>query len=174
PGQVNVVEHEWPGYARQKNWALQTLPLESDWVLIVDADEVVLPELRDAILAVCARDPADVAEAGFYINRYFVFLGRRIRHCGFYPSWNLRLLKRGRARYEEREVHEHMIANGPTGYLRGHMEHNDRRGLEAYMAKHNRYSSLEAREIHCVMYGLPRNGASIDARLLGNGLQRRR
>lgn len=174
PGQVNIVEREWMGYARQKNWALDTLPLEAAWVLIVDADEVVLPDLRDEIIAACRRDPAEVREVGFYINRYFMFLGSRIRHCGFYPSWNLRLFKRGCARYEEREVHEHMIANGPTGYLRGHMEHNDRRGLEAYMTKHNRYSSLEAREIHAVLNGSPRNGLSIDVRLLGNGLQRRR
>lgn len=174
PGQVNVVEQPWMGYARQKNWALEALPLESAWVLIVDADEILLPDLRNEIQAVCRRDPAEVREVGFYINRYFVFLGRRIRHCGFYPSWNLRLFKRGRARYEEREVHEHMIADGPTGYLRGHMEHNDRRGLEAYMAKHNRYSSLEAKEIRAVLSGSQRHSASIGARLLGNGLQRRR
>jgi glycosyltransferase involved in cell wall biosynthesis len=174
PGQMNIVQQPWLGYARQKNWALETLPIEADWVLIVDADEVILPELRDEIMAICAREAGEVPEAGFYINRYFIFLGRRIRRCGFYPSWNLRLFKRGRARYEQREVHEHMIVEGPTGYLRGHMEHNDRRGLEAYMAKHNRYSTLEAREIHAVMTGAAGQSQHIDARLFGNPLQRRR
>jgi glycosyltransferase involved in cell wall biosynthesis len=174
PGQVNIVEQPWLGYARQKNRALETLPIETDWALIVDADEVILPELRDEIVAIAQRDPADVPEAGFYINRYFIFLGRRIRHCGFYPSWNLRLFKRGSARYEEREVHEHMIVDGPAGYLRGHMEHNDRRGLAAYMAKHNRYSTLEAREIHAVMTGAAAESRHIEARLLGNALERRR
>lgn len=174
PGKVNVVVQPWLGYAKQKNWALDNLPFESDWVFIVDADEIVLPELRDELLTVAARNPDDVKEAGFYINRYFIFLGKRIRHCGYYPSWNLRFFKRGKARYEEREVHEHMIVDGEEGYLKGHMEHNDRRGLEVYMAKHNRYSTLEAREIYDVMTGRAEESEHLDAKLLGNSLQRRR
>lgn len=169
-----MVVQPWLGYAKQKNWALDNLPFESDWVFIVDADEIVLPELRDELLAVAARNPDDVKEAGFYINRYFIFLGKRIRHCGYYPSWNLRFFKRGKARYEEREVHEHMIVDGEEGYLKGHMEHNDRRGLEVYMAKHNRYSTLEAREIYDVMTGRAEESEHLDAKLLGNSLQRRR
>ena len=144
---ANVVIRPWLGYARQKNWALDNLPLKADWVFILDADEAILPELRDELLAIARRPVDEVREGGFHINRYFIFLGRRIRHCGYYPSWNLRFFKRGRARYEEREVHEHMLVDGETGYLKGHMEHYDRRGLEAYMAKHNVYSTLEAREI---------------------------
>src|SRR5690606_23044415 len=144
---ANAVIRPWLGYAKQKNWALDNLPLKADWVFILDADEAILPELRDELLAIARRPVDDVGESGFHVNRYFIFLGKRIRHCGYYPSWNLRFFKRGRARYEEREVHEHMLVDGPTGYLNGHMEHYDRRGLEAYMAKHNVYSTLEAREI---------------------------
>lgn len=144
---ATVVRKEWLGYSKQKNWALDTLPFESPWILILDADEAVLPELRDELRAIAERPIDGVAEAGFYVNRYFIFLGKRIRHCGYYPSWNLRFFKRGKARYEEREVHEHMLADGPTAYLRGHLEHYDRNGLERYMEKHNRYSTLEAREI---------------------------
>jgi glycosyltransferase involved in cell wall biosynthesis len=169
---ATVVHQAWLGYARQKNWALDTLPLTADWVFILDADEVILPELRDELLAIAARPPGQTAESGFYINRYFIFLGRRIRHCGYYPSWNLRFFRRGRARYEERDVHEHMVVDGPVGYLKGHMEHNDRRGLEVYMAKHNHYSTLEAREIVKRMTGGASTG--FDARLFGNALQRRR
>ena len=114
----------------------------------------------------------EVDEAGFYINRYFIFLGKRIRHCGYYPSWNLRFFKRGHARYEERDVHEHMIVDGKSGYTKGHMEHNDRRGIEEYMAKHNRYSTLEARAIVKEMKAPTEE--SIDAKVFGNPLQRRR
>jgi len=174
PGKVNFVVQPWLGYAKQKNWALDNLPFESDWAFIVDADEIVLPELREELLAVAAKDPQTVPEAGFYINRYFIFLGKRIRHCGYYPSWNLRFFKRGKARYEEREVHEHMLVDGPEGYLKGHMEHNDRRGLEEYMAKHNKYSTLEAREIYRVMTGASAKSEHLDAKLFGSGLQRRR
>ncbi len=144
---ATVVPKAWLGYARQKNWALDTLPFESDWILILDADEAVLPDLRDELLAIAGRPPEASREVAYYINRYFIFLGKRIRHCGYYPSWNLRFFRRGKARYEEREVHEHMLADGPVGRLAGHLEHYDRNGLERYMEKHNRYSTLEAREI---------------------------
>jgi len=144
---AKVTVQPWLGYAKQKNWALENLPWQSDWIFILDADEVIEPELRDELLEVARRSPEQVEEAGFYINRYFIFMGRRIRHCGYYPSWNLRFFRRGMARYEEREVHEHMMLDGPSGKLKGHMEHYDRRGLEHFIAKHNRYSTLEAREL---------------------------
>jgi glycosyltransferase involved in cell wall biosynthesis len=168
---ASAVVHPWPGYARQKNWALDNIDFKSDWILILDADEAVLPELRDEMLKIAAKPVDQIEQDGFYVNRYFIFLGKRIRHCGYYPSWNLRFFKQGRARYEVREVHEHMIADGPTGYLKGHLEHHDRRGLEAYMAKHNHYSTLEAQEIVREMAG---GGGTIDAKLFGGPLQRRR
>ena len=145
---ATVVQHEWEGYARQKNWALANLPFESPWTLILDADESVSPSLRDEIVDLTSRPPEDVREAGFLINRIFVFTGREIRHCGYFPSWNLRLFKRGMARYEDRRVHEHMICDGPVGRLSHLLIHEDRRGMEHFFAKHNRYSTLEARELY--------------------------
>jgi glycosyltransferase involved in cell wall biosynthesis len=169
---ARVTVQPWLGYARQKNWALERLPFQSDWILIIDADEAVLPDLRDELRGIARRPPESVPQAGFYVNRSLIFLGKPIRHCGYSPSWNLRFFKRGRARYEEREVHEHMIVDGPVGYLRGRLEHHDRRGLEAYMAKHNRYSTLEAREI--VGMGATSASAGLTANLRGDPLQRRR
>lgn len=148
---AQFVEHAWEGYARQKNWGLDHLPMTGKWVFILDADEVITPELRDELRRVAQEDQA--AENGFYINRFFIFLGQRIKHCGYYPSWNLRFFRRGKARYEVREVHEHMIVDGKVGYLKHEMEHNDRRGMEFYIAKHNHYSTLEARELFRVEQG---------------------
>ncbi len=152
---ATVVHHDWAGYAGQKNWALATLPWESDWVLIVDADEAVTAELRREIERLTTGPAAAVAEAGFYVNRLFRFLGRPIRHCGYHPSWNLRLFKRGLARYEDRRVHEHMIVDGPTAHLpkTALLLHEDRRGLEHFIAKHNRYSTLEAQELYDLSVG---------------------
>ena len=168
---AEVVSREWLGYARQKNWAIDTLAIEAPWILILDADESVTPELREQLLAIAARPVAEVQESAFHINRFFVFLGGVIRHCGYYPSWNVTFFKRGRARYEEREVHEHMVADGPVGFVHADLEHNDRRPLEHHIAKHNRYSSMEARAIFAerssVSQGLP-------ARFLGGPLERRR
>ena len=145
---ATVVHHDWEGYAGQKNWALANLPWEADWILILDADESVTPPLRKELERIAARSVSSTTESGFYLNRMFVFMGRPIRHCGYYPSWNLRLFKRGKARYEDRRVHEHMIVDGPTAYLKGILMHEDRRGLEHFIAKHNRYSTLEAQEIY--------------------------
>lgn len=150
-----VVHHEWEGYAGQKNWALANLPWESDWILIVDADESVTAELRREIEKVVATPAESNPIAGYYINRMFIFMGRQIRHCGYYPSWNLRLFKRGRAIYEDRRVHEHMLVDGKTAYLKGLLMHEDRRGLEHFIAKHNRYSTLEAQELYATQTPWP-------------------
>ena len=168
---AEVVVQPWLGYAKQKNWALDNLDLKADWIFFLDADEAILPELRDELLSISSRSESDVKESAFNINRYFMFLGKRIRHCGYYPSWNVRFFKRGKARYEEREVHEHMVVEGKTGELKGHMEHWDRRGLEPYMAKHNHYSTLEAKEI---LQQTNTKDDTIDAKLFGNAQQRRR
>ena len=165
---AEVVVQPWLGYAKQKNWALDNLDLKADWIFFLDADEAILPELRDELIRVASRG---VTVSAFNINRYFIFLGKRIRHCGYYPSWNIRFFKRGKAKYEEREVHEHMVVDGETGSLKEHMEHYDRRGLELYMAKHNHYSTLEAKEI---LQQAKTKDDTIDAKLFGSAQQRRR
>ena len=167
---ATFVFHAWEGYARQKNWGLDHLPITAPWVFILDADEVITPELRDELIAVSQAD--NCAENAFYVNRFFIFLNKRIRHCGYYPSWNLRFFRRGKARYEEREVHEHMVVDGKSGYLRHDMEHNDRRGLEHYIAKHNQYSTLEARELHRIERD--HAGGTMEFSFWGGPIERRR
>jgi glycosyltransferase involved in cell wall biosynthesis len=111
--------HYVPGGPKKKNWSLENLPFAHEWVLIIDADERITPELRDEICDVIQRDETD----GYYINRRFIFLGEWIKHCGWYPSWNLRLFKHLLGRYEllgtdeqasigDNEVHEHVILKG--------------------------------------------------------------
>lgn len=143
---AKMIDRPWLGYAAQKNWALDNLPVKSDWVFFLDADEAITPQLKEEILAITQKPVNEVPTAGFYVNRLTYFLGKPLRHCGYFPSYNLRLFKHGKARYEQREVHEHMIVDGPTQRLKHIMLHEDRRGLEHFIAKHNRYSSLEARE----------------------------
>lgn len=144
---AEVVHHPWEGYARQKNWGLKNLPFESPWILILDADEVITPRVRDRLVDIASKPVDHVPENGFFINRITYFMGSPIRHCGFFPNWNMRFFKRGLASYEDRAVHEHMVIADPVGYIREPMIHDDRRGLEHYIAKHNRYSTLEARAL---------------------------
>lgn len=139
---AHVVQHAFEGYSRQKNWALDTLPWRNEWVLIVDADERVMPDLRCEIERVVAS--ANTGLDGYYLNRRVIFLGTWLRHAGWYPSWNLRLFRHRLGRYDDREVHEHLVLNGRVGYLTADLLHADQRGLEDFVARHNRYSTLEA------------------------------
>jgi glycosyltransferase involved in cell wall biosynthesis len=166
---AHVEQHAFESYSRQKNWALETLPFRNEWVLIVDADERVTPELRCEIDAVLPHS----ACAGYYLNRRFIFLGTWIRHAGWYPSWNLRLFRHQLGRYDDREVHEHVVLNGPAGYLRSDLLHIDRRGPEAFIARHNRYSTLEA----AARFKAERNSpdrAKLPVGLLASPVQRKR
>ncbi len=168
---AEVVQHPFESYSRQKNWALETLPFKHEWVLIVDADERVTPELRAEIEALLTRDGS--ACVGYYVNRRFIFLGTWIRHAGWYPSWNLRLFRHRLGRYDDREVHEHVVLNGPAGYLRHDLLHLDRRPLEAFVARHNRYSTLEALARYKAETGAP-EGARLPLNLLGSPVERKR
>ncbi|MFZ3376439.1 MAG: glycosyltransferase family 2 protein [Chthoniobacterales bacterium] len=149
---AKVVQFEFNGsWPKKKNWALEHLPFKNDWVFILDADEV-LPaeaekEFRDAI--------ANAVEiVGYFINRRFFFLGRRLRHC-YYPNWNLRLFRHSLGRYEkltgtdtksgDNEVHEHVVVQGPTTRLQCEIEHHAFPSVEVFVEKHNRYSNWEAR-----------------------------
>ncbi|MEQ9348979.1 MAG: glycosyltransferase family 2 protein [Alphaproteobacteria bacterium] len=109
------------------------------------------PALADEIRRTIARpDAAD----GYAIARKNLFQGVWIRHAGMYPDWQLRLFRRGRARYEDRIVHEHMMVEGRTDQLREPMIHHDYKGIERYFERHNSYTSLEAVEAFRLMHGL--------------------
>ena len=164
-----VVQHTFESYSRQKNWALNTLPFRNEWLLILDADERLTPELRCDIERAMAAGDCD----GYYLNRRVIFLGTWIRHAGWYPSWNLRLFRHRLGRYDDREVHEHVVLNGRVGYLEHDMLHDDRRGIEAFIARHNRYSTLEARarlKAECDAA----DRARLPVSLLGSSVQRKR
>ena len=140
---AHVFERPFKNYSDQKNWALDNLPFSGEWVFILDADERITAALRKEIQQTLDRD---VAADGFYVNRVLIFMGRAVRHGGLHPSWNLRLFRRGRARYEDRAVHEHMVCQGRVDYLRNEMLHIRRENLNAYLAKHIRYADMESDE----------------------------
>lgn len=158
---ATVVDRPWLGYAAQKNWALENLPLETDWVLFLDADERLTEELRGELTAAAGSD--DVV--GYHVARENVVLGRALRHAWWYPDYQLRLFRRGRARFEERLVHEHPVVDGPTEYLEHPLVHENLKGLGAFVERHLRYAELEAREI--------RSGRS-EGSFLGSRAERRR
>lgn len=137
---AKVFKESWKGYAGQKNSAI--LKASSDWVLSLDADEAVSPELAESVKHIISA--ADDKVAGYYIARRNFFLGRWIRHGGFYPDRKLRLFRRGKGEFAERAVHETMRVNGPTGILDGDLIHQAYPTLTGYIETMNRYSSLGA------------------------------
>jgi glycosyltransferase involved in cell wall biosynthesis len=142
---ARVVPREFSGYAAQRNWALRSLPLGPEWVLFLDADEAVTPELRVELSTVLAAPPAGIA--GFQVKRRFVFLGRWLRHGGYYPVWLLRVVRHRVARCEDRGVDEHLLVDGPTARLHSDLLHEDRRPLERWIERHTRYARLNADEL---------------------------
>jgi glycosyltransferase involved in cell wall biosynthesis len=149
---AKVVQFHFNGtYPKKKNWALENLPFANEWVLIVDADEVIPPELAAEIAATLAAPAHD----GYYLNFRYMFLGRWIKHCGYYPVRVLRLFKHRLGRYEkmpvaasvntgDNEAHEHVILQGSTGRLRHEVLHYPYPTIESWVDKHNRYSNWEA------------------------------
>jgi glycosyltransferase involved in cell wall biosynthesis len=149
---AKVVQFEFSGtWPKKKNWALENLPFRHEWVLILDADEVLPPEAGAEIAAAIAQAGGI---AGYWINRRFFFLGRWLRHA-YYPNWNLRLFRHSLGRYErlteaetnsgDNEVHEHVIVQGPTARLRCEMDHYAFPSVDVFVEKHNRYANWEAR-----------------------------
>ncbi|MGC9223384.1 MAG: glycosyltransferase family 2 protein [Terracidiphilus sp.] len=136
---VRVFEEPWKGFAAQKNSAIAHTT--GDWILSLDADEEVSPELALEIQSLLGGEPAFGA---YRIPRLNHFLGEPLRHGGYWPDPKLRLFRRGTARFAERPVHETMQADGPVGQLKGHLIHRCYPTLSEYIEHMNRYSSIAA------------------------------
>jgi glycosyltransferase involved in cell wall biosynthesis len=139
---ARVIEQAWLGFGAQKNFAVTQAT--HDWILSLDADERVTPALEADIRAELAA-PRFKAYAMPRRNR---FLGRWLRHGEGYPDWNLRLFHRRHARWSGDSVHEHVLADGPTGRLDGDILHASAESLDAYLAKQNRYTTLQAEALY--------------------------
>jgi glycosyltransferase involved in cell wall biosynthesis len=145
---ARVLEHPFETHARQWRWALESLPLSTDWVLGLDADQRVTPELRDAIIA--ATDGSQSTDIdGYFLNRRQVFRGRWIRHGGYYPKYLLKLFRRRAVSLDDRDlVDHHFVVTGRLATLNGDLIEDNRKeaAISAWTAKHNRYAVLQARQ----------------------------
>ncbi|MTJ12456.1 glycosyltransferase family 2 protein [Anabaena sp. UHCC 0187] len=178
---ANVVQFDFNGrWPKKKNWSLENLPFRNEWVLIVDCDERITPELWEDIAQAIQNDEYD----GYYLNRRVFFLGKWIRYGGKYPDWNLRLFKHQKGRYEnlntediantgDNEVHEHVILPGKVGYLKNDMLHEDFRDLYHWLERHNRYSNWEARVYYNLLTDKDETG-TIGGKFFGDAVQRKR
>ncbi len=138
-----VYSRKFDNWAAQLNWALDNIPFSHEWLLNVDADEVVTDELAAEIISVVDADPAD--KTAYWLRRRFIFLGRWLRYSALYKTWILRLFRHRKLRFQ-RLVNPVPVYEGGDGYLAGDLIHDDRKGFTALVARHNSYSSYEATE----------------------------
>jgi glycosyltransferase involved in cell wall biosynthesis len=167
--------HYQGGWPKKRQWAMDNLPLSHDWILLLDADEVLNPELTSEI----RRAIQSTEINGYYIALRMYFLGRVLRH-GDASFWKLSLFRRGKGKYECRlkdqdasmadmEVHEHVFVEGKTARLQHALIHHNIESLSRYIQKHDEYSNWEANVL-----SQESGGSEISASLFGTQAQRRR
>ncbi|HKB99357.1 MAG TPA: glycosyltransferase family 2 protein, partial [Terriglobales bacterium] len=168
--------HYAGGWPKKRQWAMDTLPLAYDWILLLDADEVLTSELADEI----EKAIQDPHTNGYFIALQMYFLGRRLRHSAA-SFWKLSLFRKGLGRFECRlqdqdasmadmEVHEHVVVTGAARKLTHPLIHHNVESLSRYIQKHNEYSNWEAR----VWLDGNRSQEDIQPSLWGTQAQRRR
>ncbi|RMF07949.1 MAG: glycosyltransferase family 2 protein [Alphaproteobacteria bacterium] len=162
------------GWPKKRNWALKTHSWKADWILLLDADEILTEAVKSEIKQVIESGKHD----GYWINFEIVFLGRQLRH-GDTSLRKLSLFRAGKGMYERRlenqdqsmldmEVHEHVVVDGSVGRLSSSIRHENIQSLSHYIQKHDAYSNWEA---HTWVFG---DEGSLTPRLFGNQAERRR
>jgi glycosyltransferase involved in cell wall biosynthesis len=148
-----VFVRTWPGYGPQKNFAMAQAT--ADWILIVDADERVSDELREEIVNLLRTLPSPLEGEGggegetpvaYQVPRRNFYYGRWVKWGGIYPDYQIRLFRRGTARYNDVRIHENLIVNGKIGTLNGHLDHYTEARLDDHFTKFDLYTTLAAQE----------------------------
>ncbi|MBD3275521.1 MAG: glycosyltransferase [Candidatus Marinimicrobia bacterium] len=166
--------HYSGGWPKKRQWALDNFKFRNDWILLLDADEILMDDIKSEIASAIETEKYD----GYWLKFQLYFLGRQLKHGGF-DLWKLFLFRKGRGHYERRfeaqdekmsdiEVHEHVIVDGTVGKLQSPIRHENWNSLYRYIEKHNEYSEWEAK--------VYQDGHDQDFKpsLFGNQAQRRR
>ena len=142
---VEVFQHPFENYARQRNWAQEAIGATEGWYLHLDADEVLTPELCESMRAVLASPESEFD--GYLMKRAPFFMGRKIRHGVIGSTFHLRLYRVGKGRCEDRLYDQHYVLDGPAGSLKGELLDLQITTVEKWTAAHNRWSTAEAEEV---------------------------
>ncbi len=143
---AEIYTRRFNGYSDQFNWALDNIKINGDWILRIDADEYLTKELAEEIREKLSKSTGNMT--GFFMKRRVIFLGRWIKHGGYYPTWLLRLFKKGCGRSVDVEMDERIeVLSGKTGKLKYDFVDENLNDLSWWTEKHNKYASLEANDI---------------------------
>ncbi|MDO9390878.1 MAG: glycosyltransferase family 2 protein [bacterium] len=140
---ARVLVKEWQGFGATKNWGLQQA--SGDHILWIDADERMTPELAKEITSTIQSNP-DYSALAFPRKAYF--LGRWIKHCGWYPGYVTRLFKKEKAKFDDKQVHETLVVDGKVVKLKEALLHYTDPDLAHYFMKFNKYTRLAAEQMH--------------------------
>lgn len=141
-----VFFNPFENHAQQINWALANLPLKTPWLMRLDADERLTPQLSVELKQVLPESPQEIS--GYQIKRRVFFMGRWIRHGGYYPTWLLRIWRTGYGTCEQRLMDEHIVlSEGRIANLKHDIIDENHKGLSFWVDKHNRYADREVQDI---------------------------
>ncbi len=144
-------QHPWKNYAEQFNWGLDNLPIQSEWVMRMDADEFLLPELISELKSKMDKLEEDIT--GLIIKRRVYFMDKWIKHGGYYPIYLLRIWKYGKGKCENRWMDEHIkISEGRTLILDNDLVDDNLNNLSWWTQKHNNYATREAVDLLNIKY----------------------
>lgn len=168
----NIYQHPFENQAKQFNWALDHVPINSEWVIRLDSDEMVTPALRDELAVTLPRLSPEIT--GAYMKRRVYFMGRWIRHGDYYPMWFLRVFRRGAGRYEEITEEHVVLRQGRAVKLRHDFIDYNRKGLTFWIDKHNHWAIGEMLDVMSFegRSGLPQT--TVRPSVFGTQEQRRR
>ena len=168
---THIEYNPWTTHAGQFNWGLRHLPISTDWVMRMDADECVTPELAKELSALLPSVPDEIA--GLYVKRRVYFMGQWIRHGGYYPTWLLRVFRRDQAFYEDRGMDEHVVLEGGrTQHLDHDIIDENHKGMSFWTIKHDRYAHLEMKEL--LVEDTSGEQQQVEKSLVGSQVQRKR
>ena len=139
----NVYQNSWLGHAKQREWAVNSLKLKTDWVFFVDADERLTEDIKNEITDLLSKDT--IVENGFHVKRRFYFLNRWLKHGGYYPLHEIRMMRWREVMFldEAGGARERYLISGQTGILKSDMLHIYNKGLIKWIEKHIKYANLE-------------------------------
>lgn len=169
---TKVFQHEWKNYATQFQWALDNCPINTEWVMRMDADEYILPELAEEIKEKLNKLNNDIS--GVYIKRRVYFKGKWIKHGSYYPIWLLRIWKYKYGKMEQRWMDEHIkLIKGNTIKFKNDLVDENLNNLTWWTNKHNNYATREAIDILNIIYEFIEYD-EVPAKFFGTQEQRKR
>lgn len=163
-----IYTNKFENYSNQRNWALDNLPINTDWVLNLDADHRISEVLRNNLLNIFSRPIPDEV-SGFLISRRTVFMGRWIKHGGHYPAYHCVLFKKGSGRCEDRKYDQHFVVDGNIQKLEGDIIDIVTESLYTFTQRHNNWSDAEVQQ-----FLSDNSNSEIAPNVFGNPIERKR